>query len=261
MEIFTSNSSKTNSCQLVVTAIKPAVKNEHRVNIFVDDKFEFSLDLAQVVDYKLKVGRILTPEKLAELKTASEFGKLYQRTLEWVLTRPHSIKETRDYLKRKRIKRELENRQVARNREKLKNETKEECAARKDREEKFGTYLKTKELSLFSDDDIEKIIALLIKKKYLNDYEFVRYYLENRNATKGASTKKLKQELTKKGIESSIIEEQLAADIRNDAEEIQKIIKRKRSKYNDEKLIAYLVRQGFDYQQSKDAVRGTDSQN
>jgi len=261
MEIFTSNSSKTNGCQLVVTAIKPAVKNEHRVNIFVDDKFEFSLDLAQVVDFKLKVGQTLTQEKIDVYKKASEFGKLYQRTLEWVLARPHSIKETRDYLRRKRVKREAENRQALNNRERLKNETKEERAERKAREEKFHIRLKTKELPLFSDDDIEKIITLLIEKKYLNDYEFARYYLENRNATKGTSIKKLKQELVKKGIENSVIEEQLTADIRSDAEEIQKIIKKKRNNYTDEKLIAYLVRQGFDYQQSKDAVLGTDLQN
>ena len=246
---------------MIVTAIKPAVKNENRVNIFINDKYEFSLDLAQVVDFKLKVGQTLTQEKINEYKKASEFGKLYQRTLEWVLARPHSIKETRDYLRRKRTKREVENRQALNNRERLKNETKEERIARKAREEKFHMHLKTKELPLFSDDDIEKIITRLTEKKYLNDYEFARYYLENRNATKGTSTKKLKQELAKKGIENSIIEELLASDIRDDAEEIKKIIKRKRSKYTDEKLIAYLIRQGFDYQQSKDAVREMDLQN
>lgn len=219
--------------QLKITALKPAVKNQNRVNIFVNEKYEFSLDLAQVVDYKIKVGTILTQEKLEELKHASEFGKLYQRTLEWVLTRPHSTKEARDYLRRKRAKREAEN-----------------C-------------IKEKHVPIFSDDDIEKIIELLTERKYLDDYNFAKYYLENKNAKKGSSLKKLKLELMKKGIGRSIVEEILASDesLRSDEQEIQKIIAKKRKKYDDEKLIQYLVRQGFDFQLARAAVSETDSQN
>ena len=257
------NCNRLDDSALKITAMKPAVKNEHRVNVFVNEKYEFSLDLAQVVDYKIKVGLILTREKLEELKHASEFGKLYQRTLEWVLTRPHSIKETRDYLTRKRYKREAENRQAARNLEKIKSETKEERKIRKALEEKYGNRLKTKELPIFSDDDIEKIIQLLIERKYLDDYNFTKYYLENKNAKKGSSLKKLKLELMKKGIDKTIIEEITTGDEspRSDEEEIQKIIAKKREKYDDEKLIQYLVRQGFDFQLARAAVSGTDSQN
>lgn len=257
LEIIGNNEQLT--AGLKITAIKPAVKNENRANIFVNEKYEFSLDLAQVVDYKIKVGQILTVEKLEELKHLSEFGKLYQRTLEWVLTRPHSVKETRDYLTRKRFKRESDNRQALRNREKIAAETKEERAERKAREEKFGTHLKTKELPLFSDDDIEKIISRLVKNGYLNDYEFTKYYLENKNAKKGSSLKKLKLELMKKGIDKNLVEEILLSENpRSDEEEIQKIILKKRKKYDDEKLIQYLVRQGFDFQLAREAVSETD---
>lgn len=86
---------------LKITELKAGVKNPERVNVYVDGKFAFSLDVAQVVDYKLKVGRELLEEELAELKRASEFGKLYQRALEWVLVRPRSIRETKDYLNKK----------------------------------------------------------------------------------------------------------------------------------------------------------------
>ena len=87
---------------LVVTNIKQGVKNPNRANIFIDGKYSFSLDISQVVDFKLKIGQKITPEQLAELKQASEFGKLYHRTLEWVLMRPRSIRETKDYLAKKR---------------------------------------------------------------------------------------------------------------------------------------------------------------
>ena len=84
--------------QMIVTDLKQGLKNPNRVNVFIDGKFSFSLDVAQVVDYKLKKGVAISVEKLQELKSASEFGKLYQRTLEWVLMRPRSVKETRDYV-------------------------------------------------------------------------------------------------------------------------------------------------------------------
>ena len=53
-------------------------------------------------------------------------------------------------------------------------------------------------------------------------------------------------ELKKKGISDEIIEKVLGG--RNDEEEILKMIAKKRSKYDDDKLIQYLCRQGFDYQ-------------
>ena len=98
------------------------------------------------------------------------------------------------------------------------------------------------------------------EKKYLNDETFARYYVENRFVKKGISKKRLRMELMKKGVAANIIDEVL--DGRNDEEEIKKMIIKKRKKYDDEKLTAYLCRQGFDYQLVKDLVQtcGTDLQ-
>ena len=41
---------------LKVTDIRQGVKNPNRVNVFIDGDFSFSLDISQVVEYKLKVG-------------------------------------------------------------------------------------------------------------------------------------------------------------------------------------------------------------
>ena len=231
-----------NASELVVTDIKPAVKNENRVNVFVNNRYDFSLDIAQVVDFKIKVGKKLTETELEKLRQASEFGKLYQRALEKTLSRPHSVKEIRDYLKTKRKKREAENKMAIENR-------------KKDRELIRKYKLKTKELPVFSDSDIEKIIEKLLEKNYLNDQKFAEYFVENRNQKKGESIKKLKLELAKKGIEQNIIEQVLENSSRNDEEEIKKIIAKKSKKYDEEKLISYLARQGFDYQFAKDLVQ------
>ena len=59
----------------------------------------------------------------------------------------------------------------------------------------------------------------------------------------------------KKGISLENISEVLDNSERNDEEEILKIIAKKRAKYDDEKLIAYLCRQGFSYQLAQDLVQ------
>ena len=195
-----------------ITSIKLSPKNENRVNIFVDEKFAFSLDISQVVDFKLKVGKTLSEKELKDLKKASNYGKLYQRTLEWVLSSPRSVRETRDYLKKKQFEKK-----------------------------EYG----------ITDEDIEKVLETLIVKKYLDDQKFAEYYIENRFIKKGVSKKRLKLELVKKGISQETIENTLIESGRDEAEEIKKVIRKKRARYDDEKLLQYLVRQGFNYELSK----------
>lgn len=220
---------KTELNILKITDIKQAVKNQDRVNIFVNNKYSFSLNIAQVVDFKIKIGRKLTEEELEEMKKASAFGKMYQRTLEWVLMRPRSIRETYDHLKQTTSK------------NKLKNKIAEE--------KEYKT--RSPELDF---ETMEEIVNRLIAKGYLNDEKFAEYYVENRFVKKGISKKRLKMELMKKGIDAGIIEKVLESGARNDEDEIKKIIAKKRNKYDDEKLIAYLVRQGFSYDLVKDLV-------
>ncbi|MBR3320229.1 RecX family transcriptional regulator [Candidatus Saccharibacteria bacterium] len=204
-----------------ITDLKSGVKNPNRVNVFLDDKFSFSLDISQVVDYHLKIGAILTDAELSELKHASAYGKLYGRTLEWVLTRPRSIKETRDHLREKRFAKKLD----------------------------------------YTDVDIEEIINKLVEKNYLSDRTFAEWFIENRFVKKGVSRRRLEQELMKKGIERDLISELLNASSRDESEEIKKMIEKKSARYDDEKLLAYLVRQGFPYDLSRELIEESKVQN
>ena len=79
----------------------------------------------------------------------------------------------------------------------------------------------------------------------MDDYKFAEWYVENRFVKKGISKKRLKMELMKKGVAREIVDEVI--DDRDDEEEIRKVIAKKRAKYDDEKLMGYLVRQGFSY--------------
>jgi len=202
-----------------ITDLKQGVRNPDRVNVYVDGKFLFSLDVSQVVDLGVKVGLEISEDELTEFKRVSEFGKLYQRTLEWVLMRPHSEKECRDYLRRKIFERKLDK------------------------------------------NYIDKIVEKLNGKRYLDDCRFAEWYVENRFSKKGVSVKRLKIELLKKGVSKDIVEQVLKDSSRNDREELEKMIAKKRSRYpDDEKLTAYLVRQGFPYDLVRELVQscGTD---
>ena len=199
--------------ELVITEMRQGVRDENRVNVFVNSKFAFSLDVAQVVELGVKVGQTLTKERLAELLEASKYGKLYQRTLEWVLTRTRSVRETKDYLRKKIFERKLDT--------------------------KYG----------------EMIIKRLIDKGYLDDRRFAEFWVENRFTKKGVSAKRLKMELIKKGVSREIIDEVVDSSGRDEAEEVRKMIARKRTRYNDEKLVAYLCRQGFSYDLVRELVQ------
>ena len=232
----------------LITAIKPAVKVESRVNIYINDKYDFSLEIPQVVDLHLKVGKRLTTKELNDCRHASEFGKLYHHALEFSLTRPHSVREVRDHLVHRRLRRETMNRQAIKNREKSK-------------EDRIKYKLRTKEIPLYTDKDIDAVISRLQEKGYLDDQKFALFYVDNRYVKKGISKKRLVMELKKKGVSEDCIENAFSGTERDELAEIQKIIKRKYRKYSNDKLIRYLVRQGFDYQQSKAAVSEMDSQN
>lgn len=239
--------------ELKITDIKQAVGNENRVNIYVNGKYAFSLDVAQVVDMGVKIGRVISEEELADYKRASEFGKAYQRALEWVLMRPRSVRELKDYLKRREMQGEAKERKKDWERDR---EIADLIARGEDvdakRLEKRAERTKNRAKYDFKDLILER----LVERGYVDDVKFARYYVENRFVKKGVSRKRLKMELMKKGISQEIINEVLSE--RNDEEEILKIIAKKRAKYTDEKLVAYLCRQGFSYDLARDLVEKTE---
>ena len=89
-----------------ITAIRQQVKNRKRASIFVDGKYSFSLTLDELLKYKLKNNEELSAVDVKKFKKISTDGKLRARALEWLLNRPHSEREFRDYLYRKKAEKE-----------------------------------------------------------------------------------------------------------------------------------------------------------
>ena len=210
-----------------ITDISLQVRNPDWVNVSVDGKYRFSLDILQVTELGIKIGREYSEEELVELENESQFGKLYARALEYTMMRPHSAKEVRDYLWRKT--------RTTRVRVPDSNEYRERPGV--------------------SQEIADRVYNRLAQKGYLNDENFARYWVENRNTRKGISKRKLIAELRTKGVDSVVIEQALQNSPREEKDDLRNILEKKRHKYDDEqKLIAYLMRQGFPYDAVRDAL-------
>jgi len=206
-----------------ITNITPQARNSERVNISVDGSYRFSLDIFQVVELGIKIGNEYSEQQLAEMESESQFGKLYSRALEYVLMRPHSAKEIHTYLWKKTRPTRVRTRST-------------------------GTI---KTVDGVSQSIADRVYARLEDKGYIDDEKFTEFWVENRNQTNGTSMRKLRSELSGKGVSANIIDNALAKSERNDDSELQKVIAKKRKKYDDEKLVQYLARQGFRYDDIK----------
>ncbi|NTW61464.1 hypothetical protein HGB24_02120 [Candidatus Saccharibacteria bacterium] len=205
-----------------VTSITAQLRDKDRVNVSVDGKYLFSLDIAQLSDLGVKVGRDYDDFDIEKFKLESEFGKVYARTLEYCLVRPRSRREVMDYLRKKSRPIRKKNGQISPG---------------------------------VSNGITDRVMSRLIDRGYIDDQKFASFWVENRHQKKGISTYKLKFELRAKGIDNSIIESVLNDSERLDCDEIKKIIIKKQSRYPDkQKMATYLIRQGFRFDDIKESL-------
>jgi regulatory protein len=210
-----------------ITGISQQASSNNRVNVMVDGAYRFSLDIFQVGELGLRVGKEYSEKELVELEEESVFGKTYARALEYTMLRPHSVKEVRDYLWRKTRDTKVRNKKTG------------EVIARKG----------------ISQSVADRVLERLVEKGYLDDSKFARFWIDNRNQRKGTSIKKLEMELRSKGVSTEVIRENMQKSTRDEKSELKKMIEKKAKKYADmQKLTVYLVRQGFLYDDVKIAV-------
>ena len=198
-----------------ITKISPAIKTEGRYNIYVDDKYSFSLDEVQLASLNLKKNDEIDAEQLDQLKNESDFGKNYVRALDLVSRRPRSQREIRDYAFRKQ----------------------------------------------WTKSNTERVIERLLERGYLDDAKFAEIFVQSRANLRNYSTKRMKLELRKRGVASDIVD-QVLTDSENFDENaaLKNLIAKKRNRYdNEQKLIAYLARQGFSYDKIKSALSDYDT--
>lgn len=201
-----------------ITAIKQQIKNPERVSIFVDDKYEFSLSLDELIKYKLKNGAELDTSDVKKFKKISADGKLRARSLEWLLNRPHSEREFRDYLYRKKVEPE----------------------------------------------QIDSLVDEFTTKGYLDNAKFAVWFTELQGR-RGKSDRAIRAELYKKGIGRELADEVLQDGAGDERARLRAMIDKKgrlsRYKNDPQKLMQYLVGQGFGWQLVKEELASHQPEN
>jgi regulatory protein len=196
-----------------ITAIRAQVKNPERLSIYVDEKYAFSLNYAQLLDEKLHAGLEIDEARLSALKHTSDLGKAYERALNYVMIRPRSVREMQDYARRKK----------------------------------------------WTPEDTRVITDKLMTRKYLDDRVFARAWIENRALGNKTSQRKLRLELKQKGVADDIVNEVLPQTSYDEADALKKIIQKKRKLArfvaDEQKLMQYLARQGFSFDDIKNALK------
>lgn len=201
-----------------ITAIKQQEKLKDRYSVFVDGKYTFSLSESALLDSKLASGRELSKQELQEYKQLSADDKLYGNALRYAAMRLRSEWELRTYLQRKQA----------------------------------------------SPEAADIVMTKLQRIGFVDDAAFARGWVENRRLLKPTSRRKLRQELKAKRISDDIISQVLAVDadasgVSAEQTALQEMIirKRRQARYREDetKLMQYLVRQGFGYDDVKTAIR------
>lgn len=103
---------------------------------------------------------------------------------------------------------------------------------------------------------VDSILNKLSKDGYINDVSFAEAWVSSRRLLLPTSKRKLQQELRLKRVSDEVIGQVLAGDETDERQLLRELAHKKRARYSDEmKLMQYLVRQGFSYEDVKAVVR------
>lgn len=84
-----------------ITAITPQVKDKTRCNVYVDGRFCCGLTLETVIKNRLKVGVVITEERLAEIQLESEKNTAFDKALTHISVTRKTEKQVRTFLQGK----------------------------------------------------------------------------------------------------------------------------------------------------------------
>lgn len=217
-----------------VTAIEPQKKKPDRFNIFVDGKFAFGLDAETVVKSRLKVGQEISEEEIKKLIFENETNKLTEKALRFLSFRPRSERELRDHLRRK----------VSRS-----------------QSIKVSKMAIDATDAIDTPDTIDTVIDRLEHLGYINDSEFARWWIEQRQTHSPRGARLVRSELYQKGVSQEIIDQVLPEDEEGEVERALKTAKKKLRSYKNlnpqefkQKMGQYLARRGFDWEVIKETL-------
>lgn len=118
-------------------------------------------------------------------------------------------------------------------------------------EKEIRDYAKRKQ---WTATNTERVIERLKNHGYLNDKVFAEAFVRSRQSTERYSKRRIERDLRQKGIAPNIIK-QVLPDESSDKNAIIKLVQKRASRYDDvNKLKAYLIRAGFNYDDVNQAI-------
>lgn len=84
-----------------VTDLKPQAKRTDRYNLYLDGAYVFAVSANTVLSAGLHVGMEVNEAQLQKIQKRAEIGNAHDKALNYINMRRRSVKEIRDYLRRK----------------------------------------------------------------------------------------------------------------------------------------------------------------
>ncbi len=188
-----------------ITAIKVQKHNPDRLNIELDGEFAFGL--SRIVAAWLKVGDVLSDERVSSLKSSDASEEAYQKALRLLNYRPRTEFEIRQRLTKKG----------------------------------------------FTAEDVDSVVSKLRGANLVQDQQYARMWVENRNEFHPRSQRLMRMEMRQKGISERTIDTALVDSANDDelatkaAEKYARKLDLSDGKLFRKRLSAYLSRRGFSY--------------
>ena len=200
---------------MTVTKIEAVVNSKNRYKVYVDEQFAFVLYKGELSRYNIMLGEKLTDEIYNEIHDEVIVKRAKLRALHLLNTMGRTEHQLRHKLK--------------------------QCD--------------------FKEDVIDKAITYVKSFGYVNDSEYARSYIMNRKDKK--SKKELYIQLVQKGIEAEVLEAVFEESYDNDSskEAIYKLLAKKKydpdntTKEETRKIIAFLTRKGFGYEDIRQVLQ------
>jgi len=208
-----------------ITAITLQKKKKARYNVFLDEKFAFGIEAELLLKRNLKIGQGLTQKDLEKITKEDKLGSLINKSLNFLSYRPRSQSEVEDYL------------------------------AKKIAEAESVKFSDAKHSAI-----ITQVVNKLKKYKYINDYEFAKWFVQSRLKSNPKGSKLIILELKRKKIDPSILEkvQNFFPDQKSQA---LKALQRRLDRLNKlpklefkKKVYMYLGSRGFDSETIRETI-------
>jgi regulatory protein len=86
----------------IITDLRPQ-KNKKRVNVYLDGRFSFGIDLENLVRLDLKIEQEYSEKEIKEIVKKAEFQKTYDKLVRYSTLRPRSKREVEMWLRKYKV--------------------------------------------------------------------------------------------------------------------------------------------------------------